>query len=407
MTYQFANFTAANLAAIPAWPWRSMPDFEDFAPVRGPGSAIVDRAEFAAAILKCADVAEKSTRCSIPILADVLIAAVDGALVVRSTDLDMETAVEIHGAAVDDTLAVCVPVHTVAKLVKSAKASQDVQIDFDGGDNVAFKFGDLRTSLQCRPYADFPDMAARDSFARFDLFADDFKRALDNVAFAVSTEETRYYLNGVYMAANERDGLTFVATDGHRLARYVLPQPAAEIDGVILPASLIKLLARRLKAKDCPDWLSVELAHSQVKIRHGNETITSKLIDGTFPDYERVIPTGNDKVLRVDGAELIAAVKQVQVISSDRGRAVKLELSRNRIRLTVNNPDSGSATIDVLAHFDSDGGILEIGCNAQYLIDVVSKVSEPVLRFQDNGSPIRLEDNDDSAHTIVLMPMRV
>jgi DNA polymerase-3 subunit beta len=322
----------------------------------------------------------------------------------------METAVEIRGAVVDDTLAFCVPVHTVAKLVKSAKwqKSSEVTISFDGSENAAIEFGagGLRVDLQVRPYADYPAMPAPETVARFDLFADDFRRALENVAFTMSTEETRYYLNGVYMHANERDGLTFVATDGHRLARYVLPQPAADVAGAILPASLIKLLQRRLKARGRPDWLTVELAHNQVTIRHGSETITSKLIDGTFPDYMRVIPADNDKVLTVDGAELIAAVKQVKTISSDRGRAVKVECGRYAVKLTVTNPDSGSASIDVPAHFDSVEPF-EIGVNSQYLIDVVSKVSEPVFSFADADTPMRLADMADLAHTIVLMPMRI
>jgi DNA polymerase-3 subunit beta len=238
----------------------------------------------------------------------------------------------------------------------------------------------------------------------------ELKRLIEKTQFAISTEETRYYLNGIYLHAIESSGksvLRAVATDGHRLARVETPAPAGctGMPGVIVPrkavAEIIKLV------DDAGDEVEVELSPTKIRLTLGAVVLTSKLIDGTFPDYQRVIPTGNDKPLIVDKAEFAAAVDRVSTISSERGRAVKLSLADRRLTLSVTNPDSGSAVEELEVDYDS--GPLDIGFNARYLLDIAGQLDGDTALFKlaDPGSPTLVQDREGASALYVLMPMRV
>src|SRR5690606_27298758 len=236
------------------------------------------------------------------------------------------------------------------------------------------------------------------------------KNLIDKTQFAISTEETRYYLNGIYLHAHESGGqlrLRAVATDGHRLARAEIEAPAGceGMPGIIIPRKTVSELQ---KLVDDPDvTVTVELSETKIRFTIGSVILTSKLIDGTFPDYERVIPTGNDKRLTIDRQSFAAAVDRVSTISSERGRAVKLSIADGQVTLTVNNPDSGSATEEIPADYDADP--LDIGFNARYLLDVAAQLTGGEARFMlaDAGSPTLIQDTADEQTLYVLMPMRV
>jgi DNA polymerase-3 subunit beta len=253
-------------------------------------------------------------------------------------------------------------------------------------------------------------MAAGELPHGFTLPADQLRRLIDKTRFAISTEETRYYLNGIYLHAIEAGGklkLRAVATDGHRLARAEMDAPAGSegMPGVIIPR---KTVAELQKLVDVPDVaVATELSDTKIRFTIGSVVLTSKLIDGTFPDYQRVIPTGNDKALIIDRATFASAVDRVSTISSERGRAVKLSIADGQVTLTVNNPDSGSATEELAADYSSDP--IEIGFNARYLLDVSSQLSSGDARFMlaDSGSPTLIQDTGDENTLYVLMPMRV
>ena len=293
------------------------------------------------------------------------------------------------------------------------KLPEGTQVVLEGsGDRavLALRAGRSRFTLQTLPENDFPDLAAGEMTHTFTVGAADLKRLIDKTQFAISTEETRYYLNGIYLHAastNKVQTLRAVATDGHRLAQVELPLPkgAAGMPGIIVPRKTVGEVQRLIENNDAE--ISVELSQGKIRFTIGDVVLTSKLIDGTFPDYARVIPSGNDKELVVDKKEFEQAVDRVSTVSSERGRAVKLSLSSGRLVLSVTNPDSGSATEEIEVEYAAEP--LDIGFNSRYLLDIASQIESEtaVLRLADPGSPTLIEDKDSKGTLYVLMPMRV
>src|SRR5438552_4338132 len=244
----------------------------------------------------------------------------------------------------------------------------------------------------------------------FKLAAADLKRLIDKTQFAISTEETRYYLNGIYLhtaGAAKAQTLRAVATDGHRLAQVelALPDGASGMPGIIVPRKTVSEVQRLIE--DSASEVTVELSQGKIRFTLGEVVLTSKLIDGTFPDYARVIPLGNDKELIVDKKEFEQAVDRVSTVSSERGRAVKLSLNSGRLMLSVTNPDSGSATEEVEVEYAAEP--LDIGFNSRYLLDIAAQIEgeAAVLKLADPGSPTLIQDRDSKNALYVLMPMRV
>jgi len=349
-------------------------------------------------------------RNTIPILSNVLLEAQGAALQLKATDLDLEV-VESSPADVAMGGAITVPAHTIYDIVR--KLPDGAQVSLEGGGDTAqliLRSGRSRFTLQTLPASDYPDLAAGDFPHRFDLKAADLRRLIEKTQFAISTEETRYYLNGIYLHTLEIEGelrIRAVATDGHRLARVELPAPegSAGMPGVILPR---KVVGEILKLLEDPEGIvGVELSTAKVRFTVGPVVLTSKLIDGTFPDYARVIPLGNDKRLTVERSDFTAAVDRVSTISSERGRAVKLSLNDGRLVLTVTNPDSGTATEEI--EVDYEAAALDIGFNSRYLLDIAAQLDgdTALLKFADPGSPTVVQDREGAAALYVLMPMRV
>jgi len=253
-------------------------------------------------------------------------------------------------------------------------------------------------------------MAGGDLPHSFKLPAGELRGLIDRTRFAISTEETRYYLNGIYLHAQKHEGsetLRAVATDGHRLAsvQVALPEGAAGMPGIIVPRKTISEV-RKLIDETADD---IEIALSETKIRFtvNQAVLTSKLIDGTFPDYERVIPKNNDKQLDVDRRSFADAVDRVSAISSERSRAVKLAVANGTLVLSASSPEHGSATEEL--EVDYRGEAMEIGFNSRYLLDVAQQIEGDRARFSlaDSGSPTILHELGDASAIYVLMPMRV
>jgi DNA polymerase-3 subunit beta len=253
-------------------------------------------------------------------------------------------------------------------------------------------------------------MAARDLSHRVKIAAKELQRLVEKTQFAISTEETRYYLNGIYVHTVDTDAgvmLRAVATDGHRLARAELPSPAgaAGMPGVIVPR---KTVAEALKlVSEFEGDVLVELSTQKIRFVVGSVVLTSKLIDGTFPDYTRVIPVANDRRLTVERADFTRCVDRVSTISSERGRAVKLSLADSKLTLTVNNPDAGNAVEEL--DVDYDAPALDIGFNARYLLDIANQLEGDTTLFKlaDPSSPTLIMDREGASTLYVLMPMRV
>ena len=349
-------------------------------------------------------------RNTIPILSNVLLRAEDGALSLKATDLDLEVT-ESLPADVGQAGATTVPAHVLYDIVRKLADGSQVSLETTGDvGQIVIRSGRSRFNLQALPETDFPDLAAGDMGHRFSLPAGELKRLIEKTQFAISTEETRYYLNGIYLHTLENNGrlvLRAVATDGHRLARVETDAPAGSggMPGVIVPrkavAEIIKLI------DDAGEQIVVELSPTKIRLTLGPVLLMSKLIDGTFPDYQRVIPAGNDKFLTVDKADFSSAVDRVSTISSERGRAVKLSLADRRLTLSVTNPDSGSAVEEV--EVDYDNTPLDIGFNARYLLDIASQLDGDTALFKlaDPGSPTVIQDREGASALYVLMPMRV
>ena len=348
-------------------------------------------------------------RNTIPILANVLLRAEGDVLALKATDLDMEI-VDRVPAAVEQPGASTVPAHMLYDIVRKLPDGAEIGLDTGSGQTMALKSGRARFSLQMLPDADFPDLAAGELPFSFTLPAQVLKRLIDRTQFAISTEETRYYLNGIYFHVLGDGGearLRAVATDGHRLAKAELPAPegSAGMPGIIVPRKTVGEIQKLL---DNPDSeVAIALSDAKIRIKIGELVLTSKLIDGTFPDYERVIPKANDKELKLDKAEFERAVDRVSTISADRGRAVKLSLSDDKMVLAVNNPDSGSATDEIPVGYEAEP--LEIGFNSRYLLDIAGQITteQAVFRLADPGSPTLIQDSGDADALYVLMPMRV
>lgn len=349
-------------------------------------------------------------RNTIPILSNVLLAASGASLELKATDLDLEVT-EATPANVEQSGATTVPAHLLYDIVRKLPEGAEVMLKLDeNGNAMSVVSGRSSFRLQCLPQADFPELSAGSFSHIFRLDSEALKGLIEKTQFAISTEETRYYLNGIYLHTHEEGGrltLRSVATDGHRLARAEMDAPAGSegMPGIIIPRKTVSELQ---KLVDDPDVaVTTELSDTKIRFTIGSVILTSKLIDGTFPDYQRVIPTGNDKKLVIDRQSFAQAVDRVSTISSERGRAVKLAIASGLVTLTVNNPDSGSATEEVAADYDADP--IEIGFNAKYLLDVAAQLGGSEARFMlaDAGSPTLIHDTSDEHALYVLMPMRV
>jgi DNA polymerase-3 subunit beta len=349
-------------------------------------------------------------RNTIPILSNVKMEAADGVLRLKATDMDLEVA-ESLPAQVTGEGATTVPAHTLHEIAR--RLPEGAQVEFDatgGGEQLALRCGRSRFTLACLPVEDFPVMQGGELPYRFHLAAKDLAAMIDRTRFAISTEETRYYLNGIYLHTAERDTvqvLRAVATDGHRLASVETPLPegAKGMPGVIVPRKTVTQV-RRLIDEIVAD---TEIALSDTKIRFtiDQAVLTSKLIDGTFPDYERVIPTGNRNQLDVSCKEFSDAVDRVSSISTDRSRAVKLNIANGTLVLSATSPEHGTATEELEVSYE--GTPIEIGFNARYLLDIAEQFKDESARLSmaDAASPTILRSLSDVGVLYVLMPMRV
>lgn len=378
---------------------------------------VIERGELLRALGHVTSVVERRT--TIPILSNVLLRAANGSLQLKATDLEREVIEEVK-AEVTTPGALTVPAHVLHDIVRKLPDGAQVELKRDPEkDRLTLSAGSSRFALQSLAAEDFPDLAAGELTHEFEIEAADLKRLIDKTRFAISTEETRYYLNGIYLhTAQSAKGqmLRAVATDGHRLVQVELPVPAgaAGMPGIIVPRKTVHELHRLIEESSAPVKVGVSAAKvrfeigvvSEARFQHG-VTLTSKLIDGTFPDYGRVIPQSNDKQLKVSNAEFMSAVDRVSTIASERGRAVKLNISGDKLILSVNNPEGGSATEEL--GVDYAASPLEIGFNARYLLDIAGQLEGEEARFMlpDPGSPTMVRDTSDDGAIYVLMPMRV
>ena len=374
--------------------------------------ATIERATLLKSLGHVQSVVER--RNTIPILSNVLIEAagdpVSGAsgLKLMATDLDLQI-VETAPAHVDQPGATTVSAHTLFDIVRKLPEGSQVELTVADG-KMTVVAGRARFNLATLPRDDFPVIAEGELPTHFRLPSTVLKQIIDKTRFAISSEETRYYLNGIFLHGSEEGGqpvLRAAATDGHRLARFTLPQPegAAGMPDVIVPRKCVGELRKLLDEAD--GEVEISLSASKIRFAHGTAVLTSKLIDGTFPDYSRVIPTANDRLLKISAKSLAAGVDRVSTIASEKTRAVKMALDHDKVILSVTSPENGRAEEELPAAYTAEG--FEIGFNARYLMDILGQIEsdEVDVHLADAAAPTLIRENDSSPALYVLMPMRV
>ena len=332
----------------------------------------IERSELIKSLGHVQSVVER--RNTIPILSNVKIEAAEGRLTLNATDMDLDM-VDSVGANVETPGAITVSAHTLYDIVRKLPEGSQVELNASGDGQMQLSAGRSRFTLSCLPTDEFPVLSGGELPHNFNVTAAELRSLIDRTKFAISTEETRYYLNGIYLHKADRDGvdvLRAVATDGHRLASVEAPLPAGSenIPGVIVPRKAVTELRKLID--ESGDEVAISMSESKIRFSFDNAVLTSKLIDGTFPDYQRVIPSGNDKDMEVNCKLFSDAVDRVSAISSEKSRAIKLVLSSGLLALSASSPEHGSAEEEIEVTYEGDS--VEIGFNSAYLLDITRQI---------------------------------
>jgi DNA polymerase-3 subunit beta len=329
-------------------------------------------------------------RNTIPILSNILLEAEGDRLRLTGTDLDIQATASAP-CKITTPGKVTVSAKLLGDIVRKAGAD-DISLDLKDG-RLTVKSGRSRFVLETLPASDYPDLAVGTYDADFEI---DLAALFAPVSFAISSEETRYYLNGIFFHSEEGKQAVAVATDGHRLARNRGPELPV-FAGIIVPRKTVGLLPKG-SAK-------VSVSDTKIRIETADLLLVSKLVDGTFPDYERVIPRENDKTVTVNRDEMMKAADRVVTVSSEKGRTVKLSIAPGSIALAARS-DAGSAEDEVAAEYS--GEPFDVGFNSQYVRDIfaVLPAGDVNLRLRDGSSPALITGGLEGWDG-VLMPMRV
>ena len=352
-------------------------------------------------------------RNTIPILANVRLDANDDEkLHLPATDMDLAI-IESQKANVSQNGATTVSAHMLYDIIRKFAAGSEVKLSLIGNnDKLQIESGRSRFELTCLPVEDFPVMSEGDLPHKFEISASDLRRLIDKTGFAISTEETRYYLNGIYLHAAQNNGsnvLRAVATDGHRLAQVdtELPAGSEQIPGVIIPRKTVSEVRKLIDGSPDASLVMIALSDTKIRLAFEGAILTSKLIDGSFPDYERVIPLSNDKIMQVVKTDFTNAVDRVSTIATEKSRAIKITLESSTIKLSANNADTGAATEELDAQYKDEK--IEIGFNSRYVLDMAKQIKGDTIEFKlsDSASPTLVRDPEDEETVYVIMPMRV
>jgi len=345
-------------------------------------------------------------RNTIPILSNVVLRAENSQLMLTATDMDMDI-VETVAAAVTEPGVVTTPAQLLYDIVRKLPDGSEIEITVSGASQITISAGRSSFALPTLPVEDFPAISDQAMSTEFVLAAAELKALIENTRFAVSTEETRYYLNGIYLHHADGHVLRAVSTDGHRLARSQmdLPAGAETMPSVIIPRKAVGEMSKLID--EFEGDVRIGLTDTRARLSFGSIQLSTKLIDGTFPDYQRVIPTENANIMQVPVGAFKEAVDRVSTISAEKSRSVKLAISASVLVLSASSPDAASATETLEVQYE--GGEIEIGFNARYLMDIANQVEGEVMEFalSDASAPTLIRSPGDDANLFVLMPMRV
>ena len=352
-------------------------------------------------------------RHTLPILSNIVLSAENNELSLSSTNLDIFCSDKIDAEIVNSG-EISVPAITFFEIVKRLPSGSDVILSMGDEDTeLILKCGRSKFNLSTLKTEDFPILSDKDLSTNFVISADELSRMIDKTKFAISNEETRYYLNGIFFHKAESNSIKFlraVATDGHRLAQYdiPLPQGAEEITGIIIPKKTVFELRKVLD--DADGDVNVSLNENKIKFSFNNLKIISKVIDGTFPDYTKVIPQNNDKKFKTNNSELKNAIDRVSAVAINeetKSKAIKLTIENNKLNLSVESQSKGSAKEEIDISYSNEK--VDIGFNSRYLLDICNEVDgdEIDVNLLDSISPAIILDKTDENLFFVLMPMRI
>ena len=346
---------------------------------------------------------------TLPILSNILIEAGQNFLNLSSTDMDISIKEKINCNVIESG-STTLNAQIMFDIIKKLPETSEVEFISNDSKILTIRSNVSKFSLSCLPKDEFPIIETETKGKKLKVKSQTIFKLIDKTKFAISNEETRYFLNGLYFNIHPEENssvITFVGTDGHRLATssaYV-DKNIDEIPGVIIPKKTINELSKLLSENSSD--IEIDISLNKIVFYIDNLILVSKLIDGNFPDYKRVIPSGNDKHLIINRLNLLAAVDRVSTITNEKSPSIKLKLLKNQINLSTINNENSTATEDIEVNYD--GIEIEIGFNARYIMDMLDHLvgEEIKISFNDNSTPIIAQEKSSSDIIYVLMPMRV
>ena len=346
---------------------------------------------------------------SLPILSNILIEAKNNILVLSSTDMDISIIEKIDCSVLEEG-STTINSQILYDIVRKTSDNSEIEIISNNGKLLSLRADGSRFSLACLPKEDYPIIDQENPGIDININSKILFKLIDKTKFAISNEETRYFLNGLYFnisKENNRNTVTLVGTDGHRLAKFShdIEGQIDQISGVIIPKKTIYELSKLLSEID--QTIGISISANKISFTIGDIIFISKLIDGTFPDYKRVIPNDNKNTLNINRENLLSAVDRVSTIANEKSPVIKFNLLQNILNLNTINNESSTASEDLKIEYQ--GNEIEIGFNSKYIMDIINNLEDEniIINLKDNSSPITALENSNSNLVYVLMPMRV
>ena len=345
---------------------------------------------------------------TLPILSNVLLQLKDKKLSIVATDLDIIFYDEIHDVKIVNEGSTTTSAAILYDILRKISSNSELNFELKSENKLSLKSDNSDFNLLCLPTDNFPTFADEFEGHEISLNNSRFLKLLNKTKISISNDDTRHYLNGIFLHLTEAHGrqfLTGVATDSHRLSSSSLEIDKNDFNSIILPRKTVFQLCSLLA--ETSDQLTMQSSENKIKFTLGKMKLISKVIDGKFPDYKKVVPTSNDKILTVPSKDFVSSIERVASVSLDRKEGVKLAINKDNVQLSVNSANSGDGNEKIKAEFSSDN--LNISFNSKYLIDIASEIEDKNLKInlKDSVSPVLIEDLSDKNSYYVIMPMKI
>ena len=346
---------------------------------------------------------------TLPILSNVLLQLKDNKLSIIATDLDIIFYDEITNVKILKEGSTTTSASILYDILRKISSNSELKFDLKSENKLSLRSENADFNLLCLPIDNFPTFADEFEGSEISLNNNRLLKLLNKTRISISNDDTRHYLNGIFLHLTEAHGrnfLTGVATDSHRLSSSSLEiENISDFNSLILPKKTVFQLCSLLS--EATQQITMQTSDNKIKFNIGNMKLISKVIDGKFPDYKKVVPTNNDKTLVVSTKDFINSIERVASVSMDRKEGVKLVINKDNVQLSVNSANSGDGNEKIKANFSSEN--LNISFNSKYLIDIASELEDKNLKMnlKDSTSPVLIEDASDKNSYYVIMPMKI